>query len=56
MGYQEGQGIGAARQGQVTPLAVDLKATRAGLGVDEDRKRRRQQVQAQQSDRGTFRF
>ena len=52
MGYKPGQGIGAGGGGRVEPVEVDLKATRAGLGVDEAKKRQRDSSRAQQAERG----
>ena len=52
MGYKPGQGIGPAGGGRVAPLEVDLKASRAGLGIDEAKKRQRDTTRAQQAERG----
>ena len=52
MGYREGQGIGVAGQGCVEPVGLNLKASRAGLGIDEDRKRRKDWAQSQQAEKG----
>ena len=52
MGYKPGQGIGAAGGGRAAPGEVDLKSTRAGLGIDEAKKRQRDMTRAQQADRG----
>ena len=52
MGYREGQGIGVAGQGCVEPVGLNLKASRAGLGIDEDRKRRKDCAQSQQDEKG----
>lgn len=52
MGYRAGEGIGAARQGRAEPLAVDLKASRAGLGIDEDKRRRKERAVSQQVEKG----
>ncbi len=52
MGYKPGQGIGAGGGGRVAPLEVDLKATRAGLGIDEAKKRQRDTSRAHQAERG----
>ena len=40
MGYKAGEGIGKEGKGRAAPINVDLKASRTGLGVDEDRKRK----------------
>lgn len=50
MGYKSGQAIGKSSDGPVDPLAVIVKDSRAGLGIDEDRKRQRE-VQRQQEER-----
>lgn len=42
MGYKAGEGIGKGGRGRAAPIAVDLKAGRTGLGVDEERKRKQQ--------------
>ena len=52
MGYKPGQGIGAGGGGRVAPVEVDLKSSRAGLGVDEAKKRQRDTAKAQQAERG----
>ena len=40
MGYQAGQGLGAGGSGRVAPIEVDVKGSKAGLGVEEAAKRR----------------
>ncbi len=42
MGYKAGEGIGKEGKGRAAPITVDLKASRTGLGVDEDRKRKQE--------------
>lgn len=42
MGYQAGQGLGTRATGRAEPILVDLKVSKAGLGIDEARKRRQQ--------------
>ena len=42
MGYKAGEGIGKEGKGRAAPIIVDLKASRTGLGVDEDRKRKQE--------------
>ncbi|KXZ44563.1 hypothetical protein GPECTOR_65g181 [Gonium pectorale] len=49
MGYQDGSGLGAGRAGRAEPLPLDLKSGRAGLGVDEQRRRERQAREEQEA-------
>lgn len=45
LGYVEGRGIGAAgREGAAEPIRMQVRDTRAGLGVLEGRKRKQQQM------------
>lgn len=46
MGYQAGQGLGSDATGRPVPIDVDLKASKAGLGIDEEKKRRRTAAEA----------
>ena len=52
MGYQAGQGIGRSQIGRAAPIAVEVKGGRQGLGVDENRKRKKQFAEQQQKERG----
>lgn len=45
MGYKAGQGLGSSANGRPVPIDVDLKASKAGLGVDEARKRRQRDAE-----------
>ncbi|EFJ48305.1 hypothetical protein VOLCADRAFT_91078 [Volvox carteri f. nagariensis] len=48
MGFEAGKGLGSTSAGRSDPLPLDIKAGRAGLGVDEQRKRERQERQRQE--------
>lgn len=52
MGWSEGTAIGRDRSGRSEPLELNIKAGRAGLGVDEQRRRAREQQQLQVSKGG----
>ena len=52
MGYQKGAGLGKNKSGNVQPIDLVLKDKRTGLGVDEDRKRRQDEVHEEQLQRG----
>ncbi|GBG70032.1 hypothetical protein CBR_g4860 [Chara braunii] len=41
MGYQRGEALGKTKQGQVEPVAVEVKRGRMGLGREEEEKRRK---------------
>eukprot|EP00798_Chlamydomonas_sp_ICE-L_P023302 gene23302-30539_t len=43
-GYQEGQGIGASAKGMAQPIELNLKTGRGGLGVEEAKKKQREQA------------
>ncbi|GAX81995.1 hypothetical protein CEUSTIGMA_g9423.t1 [Chlamydomonas eustigma] len=47
MGYQEGQGLGKSSSGRVEPLRPEVRGTRTGLGVHEQKKQRMEQQQQQ---------
>ena len=51
MGYQQGQGLGKAQAGRVVPVPLQLKTGRHGLGIEEAKKRKQQQLVQQQTDR-----
>ena len=53
MGYQPGQGIGKGHTGRAVPVPVEVKGGRQGLGVDENRKRRKVQAEEQRKQRGS---
>lgn len=52
MGYKKGSGLGKGSIGQVEPINLVLKEKRTGLGLDEDRKQRQDQVLEEQLERG----
>jgi hypothetical protein len=52
MGYQPGKGLGKSAEGRATPLDVNLKAGRTGLGVDEAKRRRAVAAQQERQERG----
>lgn len=52
MGYQQGQGLGKGQVGRAAPVPVQFKAGKHGLGIEENRKRKVQQIERQQQDRG----
>lgn len=52
MGYQQGQGLGKRQSGRAAPVSVQFKAGKHGLGVEENKKRKEQQIECQQQDRG----
>ena len=52
MGYQPGKGLGKSAEGRATPLNVNLKAGRTGLGVDEAKRRRAAAAQQERQERG----
>lgn len=51
MGYQAGQGIGRNKTGRVVPIAVEIKGGRQGLGIEQNRKRKKQFAEQQQKER-----
>ena len=53
MGYQPGQGIGKGQTGRIAPVPVEIKGGRQGLGVEENRKRKKVQAEEQQKQRGS---
>ena len=52
MGYTEGEGIGRSVKGRAAPIDVSLKAGRTGLGIDEERKRKKEDAKLQHTHRG----
>lgn len=52
MGYQQGQGLGKGQSGRAAPVPVHLKAGKHGLGIEENKKRKEQQTERQQQERG----
>jgi hypothetical protein len=52
MGYQPGQGLGRGLAGQAAPIPVQLKAGRQGLGIEQNKKRKQQELEQQQKERG----
>ncbi|KAK9843568.1 hypothetical protein WJX84_008409 [Apatococcus fuscideae] len=55
MGYQPGQGLGKTASGAAVPIAVEVKSTRTGLGIDESRKERQTRQAEMQLLRATKR-
>lgn len=51
-GYKEGEGIGKSVKGRAAPIDVSLKSGRTGLGIDEERKRKKEDAKLQQTSRG----
>lgn len=49
MGYQAGQGLGSSAPGTSVPIDVVLKTTKAGLGVDEGKNRKRREAEIARS-------
>lgn len=45
MGYKEGEGLGRSAKGSTQPVELSLKAGRAGLGVDEERRRKKRDAE-----------
>lgn len=54
MGYKAGSGIGAGVAGRSTPIPLNLKAGRAGLGVEEQKRAAKHAARARQEERGTY--
>lgn len=52
MGYQAGQGLGSRATGRAEPILVDLKVSKAGLGIDEARRRRQQDADVARKETG----
>jgi hypothetical protein len=52
MGYQAGQGLGSSAPGTSVPIDVVLKTTKAGLGVDEGKNRKRREAEIARSASG----
>lgn len=52
MGYKPGQGIGASVRGRSDPLEIDLRTGRTGLGIHEERKRKKEVAKLQKADLG----
>jgi hypothetical protein len=52
MGYKPGEGIGATGKGRTAPLEIDLRAGRTGLGIHEERKRRKEAAELQKAQLG----
>ncbi len=52
MGYQPGRGLGRGLAGQAAPVPVQLKAGRQGLGIEQSKRRKQQEVEQQQKERG----
>eukprot|EP00884_Botryococcus_braunii_P008384 jgi/Botrbrau1/17547/Bobra.0766s0003.1 len=55
MGYKPGQALGKSQPGRVIPLDLNLKTGRSGLGVDEEKKRRKEAVILEQKERAAKR-
>ena len=53
MGYQPGQGIGKGQTGQAAPVPVEMKGGRQGLGIEENRKRKKLQAEEQRKQNGS---
>lgn len=53
MGYQKGAGLGKNSNGRAEPVDLLVKDKRTGLGMDEERKRRREESEKWQALRGT---
>lgn len=52
MGYQKGSGLGKHGTGRAEPIDVLVKDKRTGLGMDEERKRKREEAEKLQIFRG----
>lgn len=52
MGYQHGQGLGKGQSGRAAPVPVQFKGGKHGLGIEENKKRKQQQIEHQQQERG----
>lgn len=52
MGYRKGEGLGKSKTGRAEPIELLLRGTRTGLGVDEERKRKREESSRNQALRG----
>lgn len=52
MGYQKGQGLGKDQSGRAEPIDLMIKDKRTGLGLDEERKRKREEAEKMQVLRG----
>ena len=52
MGYQPGRGLGRGLAGQAAPVPVQLKAGRQGVGIEQNKRRKQQEVEQQQKERG----
>ncbi len=52
MGYQAGQGLGTGGSGRVAPIEVDVKGSKAGLGVEEAAKRRQAEADLLRGEQG----
>lgn len=44
MGYQKGAGLGKHQNGRSEPVDLLIKDKRTGLGLEEERKRRREEA------------
>lgn len=54
MGYQPGHGIGKGNTGRTTPVPIEIKAGKQGLGIAENRKRKKLHDDQQRIQRGQF--
>lgn len=52
MGYQKGKGLGKNQQGSAEPIDLAIRDKRAGLGIEEERKRKREAAERAQAERG----
>ena len=52
MGYQHGQGLGKGQSGRAAPVPVQIKGGKHGLGIEENKKHKRQHIEQQQQERG----
>lgn len=52
MGYQKGQGLGKDQSGRAEPIDLLIKDKRTGLGMDEERKRKREEAEKMEALRG----
>ncbi|DBB01251.1 TPA: hypothetical protein ACH3X1_001120 [Trebouxia sp. C0004] len=50
MGYQPGRGLGRGLTGHAAPIPVQLKAGRLGLGIEQSKKRKLQELEQQQKE------
>ncbi len=52
MGYQKGKGLGKNQNGLAEPIGLLVKDKRTGLGLDEERRRKREEAEKLQTLRG----